>query len=57
MQNRQPQDVYGCIFAQLVAWQTRFLLQRDETNEVLGGTAVLPIMAKRCPGREAVDVM
>lgn len=28
-------DVHGCAYAHLVAWQSLFLLQYRETNEVL----------------------
>jgi len=57
VQSRQAQDVYGCTFAQMVAWETVFPLHRCETNEVFGRTPILRLIAKWGPLPEAADVM
>jgi len=49
-------DVLGCAYAYMMAWQSLFLLQYRETNEVLSGFPFAGRFAKSGPRTEADDV-
>jgi hypothetical protein len=58
VQSKQTMDVCVCDFARMVAWESVFLLQCQETNEVLLlGSHIAETIVRWVPLSEADDVV